>query len=126
MFVAKRETVWIGGREVPIVVAALIAEEADRLGLLPSQVGDVVIPVPAPSHVEISGLRLSIATAAALAEAADEKGVHPVRMVELVVREHAEDLNKRARTRETTRPLEGTWMLPSDSSKRRGGGGHES
>ena len=50
---AKRETVRIGGREVPIVVAALIAEEADRLGLLPSQVGDVVFPEPAPTQVHL-------------------------------------------------------------------------
>ena len=53
-------TVTIGGREVSHLVAALIAQESDRLGILPGQVGDVVIPDPAPTHVMISGYSLSI------------------------------------------------------------------
>jgi hypothetical protein len=114
-------TVTIGGREVTQVVAALIAQEADRLGILPGQVGDVVLPTPEPTHVMISGLRLTIATSAAIAAFADANGLHPVRVIQDIVREHAEALDRKARTRETTRPLEGSWALPSDSPKGRGG-----
>jgi hypothetical protein len=116
-------TVAIGGREVSIVMAALIAQEADRLGILPGLVGDVAIPDPAPTHVVLSGFRLSVATGAAIAAAADARGLHPVRVIQSIVQEQAEALARKARTRETTRPLEGTWAAPSDSPKRRGGAG---
>lgn len=48
-------TVVIGGREVPVLIAALIAQEASRLDIPPGQVGDVVIPEPTPDTVEIAG-----------------------------------------------------------------------
>ena len=114
-------TVTIGGREVSHLVAALIAQEVDRLGILPREVGDVAIPSPEPTHVTISGLRLSIATGAAIAAVADQQGLHPVRVIQGIVREHAEALARKARTRETARPLEGTWALPSDSPNGRVG-----
>jgi hypothetical protein len=114
-------TVTIGGREVSHLVAALIAQEADRLGILPGEVGDVVIPSPEPTHVMMSGLRLSIDTSAAIAAVADKQGLHPISVIQDIVREHAESLDRKARTRETTRPLEGTWAVPSDSPKGRGG-----
>ncbi|HLL52016.1 MAG TPA: hypothetical protein VK447_00635 [Myxococcaceae bacterium] len=118
-------TVTIGGREVSHLVAALIAQESDRLGILPGQVGDVMIPDPAPTHVMISGYSLSIETSAAIATFADANGLHPVRVIQDIVREHAEALDRKARTRETTCPLEGTWAVRSDCPKGRGGGSRD-
>jgi hypothetical protein len=101
-------TVTIGGREVPLLKAALIAQEADCLGVLPHQVGDVVIPQPAPAHVMIADLRLSIAAGAEIAAAADARGVHPVRVIQSIVRDYAKSLNKRIRKQETTRAPDAT------------------
>ena len=105
---ASFETVQVGGRNVPILVAARIAEESDLRGILPSQVGDVVIPDPATTHVRLAGLQLRIETAAAIAAAAAKQGVHPIRVIASMVREQAESLERRARTRDTTPPGEET------------------
>ncbi|HLL52258.1 MAG TPA: hypothetical protein VK447_01845 [Myxococcaceae bacterium] len=93
-------TVSIGGREVPLVVAALIAQESDRLGIPPGQVGEVTSPEPAPTHVEIAGYRLTIETGAQLAAQADALGVLPKRAIEGIVTEHVEALERRARRRD--------------------------
>ncbi|HLL55335.1 MAG TPA: hypothetical protein VK447_17385 [Myxococcaceae bacterium] len=111
-------TVTIRGREVNPLVAALIAQEADRLCILPGLVGDVVLPAPAPTHVMISGFRLSIATSAAIAAFADANGLHPVRVIQDILREHTEALDRKARTRETTRPLKGTWAAVPSGARR--------
>ena len=115
------QTVPIGGHQVTVLVAALIAQEADRLGVLPNDVGDVAIPDPAPTHVTIAGYRLTIGTAAAIATAADEQGMHPKRVIESIVEERAEALDRRARTRETRPTLAGEWMYGASPSGRRGG-----
>lgn len=118
----ERSTVMVGGRQVPDLVAALLAQEADRLGILPRRVGDVVIPTPAPTHVRIAGYRLTITTAAAIATVADAQGMHPRRVLESIVEEQTEALNRRARRRDTGRTLEGAWLFASRSSRGRRGG----
>jgi hypothetical protein len=91
-------TVTIGGREVSHLEAALIAQEADRLGVRPSAVGDVAIPRRAPRRVVLSGYRLTLATAATIAAVADAKGLPPVRLLEAIAEEYVRSLNrKRAR-----------------------------
>jgi hypothetical protein len=116
-------TVMIGGREVSLLMAALLAQEADRLGVLPGQVRQLAVPDPAPTHVLISGFRLSIGTGAAIAAASDAQAMLPVKVIESILREYAESLGRKARTRKTARALEGTWAVPSDSPKRKGGDG---
>lgn len=66
-------TVPIGGKEVPVWLAALIAQEADRLGLLPSKVGDLVLPERVPTHVQIAGFTFTVEAAAQLAAEADAR-----------------------------------------------------
>lgn len=116
-----RSTVAIGGREVPLLTAALLAQEADRLGILSGNVGDVVVPVPEPTHVRIAGFRLTIATAAAIATVADAQGMHPKRLLESIVEEQTETLNRRARRRDTRRTLDGAWVFASGLSRGRRG-----
>jgi len=116
-------TVTIGGREVSHLVAALIARESDRLGILPGEVGAVAIPAPSPSEVVIAGFRLSIEASAKIAAEADTLGVLPERVIATILRETTESLDRRARTRGTKRPLEGTWAVPSDSPSPGGGQG---
>jgi hypothetical protein len=82
------------------LVAALIAQESDRLGIPPSQVGEVTSPKPAPTHVEIAGYRLTIETGAQLGAQADALGVLPKRVIESIVTEHVEALERRARRRD--------------------------
>lgn len=83
------------------LVAALIAQEADRLDLLPGQVRKVTVPKPAPTHVLISGFRLTLDAGAAIAAEADARGQRPKKLIETIVTEHASALTRRARTRET-------------------------
>jgi hypothetical protein len=82
-----------------VLLAALIAQEADRLGVLPGQVGDVVVPEPEPSTVVIAGFRLSLEAGAQIAALADAEGLTPKKLIEKVVTEHAEALHRRARAR---------------------------
>jgi len=103
----SRETVTLGGKKVSLLVAALTAREADRLGILLREVGDVAIPRRAPTRVVLAGYRLTIATAAAIAAAADAKGHPPARVIEAIVEEHVEALGRKARTRKTKRPRGG-------------------
>jgi hypothetical protein len=100
-------TIAIGGREVSQLVAALIAQEADRLGVRPGAVGDVAIPRRAPRHVVISGFRLTILTAATIAAVADAKGLPPVRVIEAIAEEHVRSLSQKSRTRKTPRRRRG-------------------
>ncbi len=93
-------TVTIGGREVGHLEGALIAQEADRLGVPPSAVGKVRIPRRAPRRVVLSGYRLTLATAATIAATADERGVPPVRVIESIAEEHVKALNRK-RSRKT-------------------------
>ncbi|HLL52446.1 MAG TPA: hypothetical protein VK447_02810 [Myxococcaceae bacterium] len=95
-------TVTIGGREVDHLEAALIAQEADRLGVSPGAVGEVAIPRRAPRRVVLSGYRLTLATAAKIAAVAGAKGVPPVRVIEAIAEEYVESLNRK-RTRKTRR-----------------------
>jgi len=111
------ETVTIGRREVSPLVAALIAQESDRLGILPGKVGDVAIPQPEPTHVMIAGFSLSIATSAFIAAMADAWGMHPKKLLEAILTEHAEALERRARTRETRPTLVGSWDVGSGRSR---------
>lgn len=113
---APSTTVRIGRRKVSLLIAALIAQESDRLGILPGKVGKVVIPRPEPTHVMIAGLRLSIGASAYIAEMADAKGMHPKKLIEAVVTERTEALARRARTRETRPTLAGSWDVGSDRS----------
>lgn len=85
-------TVQIGGREVSLLVAALTAQEADRLGILPGKVGDVVLPVTEPTYVVVAGLHLTIDAAAMLAAEADERQLLMGDVVAVVLKEHAEHL----------------------------------
>jgi len=71
---ARPALIQIGTRKVSLLVAALIAQDSDRRGLRPDQVGDVDIPDPAPTTVVIAGFTLSLETGALLARRADEKG----------------------------------------------------
>jgi len=98
--VATLESVRIGGREVPVLVAALIAQEADRLGILPGQVGDVALPDPPPTSVVIAGFRLSLVAGAHIAALADAEKLRPKKLLEKLVTEHAQALERRARRRE--------------------------
>jgi len=100
-------TVTIAGRDVSHLEAALIAQEADRLGVRPSAVGKVRISRRAPKRVVLSGYRLTLATAATIAATADARGVPPVRVIESIAEEYVEELNRK-RSRK--------------SPKRRGGG----
>jgi len=108
-------TMTIGGRKVSPLVAALLAQESDRLGITPAQVGDVAIPEPAPTTVQIAGLTVSIETGAALAKQADEKGTHVDAQISAVLEETAAALARRARRREEKRSLEGTWRYGPDA-----------
>jgi hypothetical protein len=101
------ETVTLGGKKVPLMVAALLAWKADRLGILLSEVGDVAIPRRRPTHVVLAGYRLTIATAAEIAAAADAGGLPPVRVIEKIVEEHVEALDRKARARKRARPRGG-------------------
>jgi len=92
-------TVTIGGREVGHLEAALIAREADRLGVPPGAVGEVTIPRRAPRRVVISGFHLTLATAATIAAVADARGLPPVRVIESIAEEHVEALNRKSRPR---------------------------
>lgn len=85
------------------MVAALMAQEADGLGVLLGEVGDVVVPEPAPTHVRISRYRLTIATAAGFAMVADARGMHPKRLLEFVLEEYADAFGRRARKQDTRR-----------------------
>ncbi|HLL84269.1 MAG TPA: hypothetical protein VK420_16520 [Longimicrobium sp.] len=116
---AKRQSVRLRGRQVSALKAALIAQEADRLGVLPRDVGDVVVPKPAPKTVLLAGFTVSIAAGAAIAEVSDAEGIHPKKLIERITHEYAEALDRRARSRANNRPLEGSWMLPSDPDRRR-------
>jgi hypothetical protein len=110
-------TVILGGREVTLLKAALIAQEADRLDLVPGQVRRVTVPRPAPTHVVITGYRLTIATGAAIAAEADARGVRPKKLIEAIVMEHANALTRRARRRGTKKVLQGTFSVRSDSTR---------
>lgn len=66
-------TVHIGGREVSLLVAALLAQQAEVIGILPAKVGDVVLPEPPPTHVVLAGLELSVLAAALIAVEADQR-----------------------------------------------------
>jgi hypothetical protein len=101
--VAKPEAVRIGGRDVSEVMAALMAQEADRLGVLPGELGELSLPDPVPATVRISGFEVSIGTGAAIAKAADELRLHPKRLIEKIVEEHAEARARRARRRSDSR-----------------------
>ena len=92
-------TVTIGGREVGYLEAALIAREADRLGVCPSAVGKVRIPRRAPKDVLLSGYRLTLATAAIIAVTADARGVPPVRVIEGVAEEYVKGLKRKPKGR---------------------------
>ena len=117
---AKRESVRIGGKKVSVLRAALMAQEADRLGVLVGKVEDLVLPRSAPATVRIAGITVSIAAGATLARVADEEALHPKKLIEQIVHEHAQALGRRARRRGTTRRPEGAWMRPASSG--RGGG----
>ena len=108
-------TITIGGRKVSPLVAALLAQESDRLGITPAQVGDVTIPEPAPTTVLIAGLTVSIETGAALAKKADKKGTHVDAQISAILEEAAKALERRARRREEKRPLEGAWRYGPDA-----------
>jgi len=105
----------IGRRKVSPLVAALLAQESDRLGITPAQVGDVAIPEPAPTTVQIAGLTLSIETGAALAKQADEKGTHVDAQISAILEKTAKALERRARRREEKRSLEGAWRRGPDT-----------
>ncbi|HLL83006.1 MAG TPA: hypothetical protein VK420_10155 [Longimicrobium sp.] len=100
-------TVTLGGRKVSLLVAALLAQEADRLGTLLSEVGDVASPRRRPTHVVLAGYRLTIATAAEIAATADAAGLQPARVIETIVEEHVAALERKARTRTRKRPRDG-------------------
>ena len=119
---AKLKGVRLAGREVPVLVAALTAQEADRRGVLVRDVGDVTVPDPAPTTVAIAGIRISIATGAQIAIAADKRGLHPKKALEVIVQEEVEALKRRARRPDTKRSLTGAW---SSGSGGRGGGTRE-
>jgi len=110
-------TVRIGRRNVSLLIAALIAQESDRLGILPCKVGNVVLPQPEPTHVMIAGFRLSITTSAYIAEEADAQRMHPKKLLEAVLMDCTAALGRRARTRETRPTLAGCWVVRSNRSK---------
>jgi len=114
-------TVTIGGRKVSPLVAALIAQESARLGILPAQVGPVDIPNPPPTQVVIVGFTLSIETGAALAERADEKGTEVDAQMSAILEAAADAFERRARRRAEKRSLEGAWRYGPDTP--RGGDG---
>jgi len=109
----------IGGKAVPVVRAAFLCLEADRLHVVPGKVARVRVPDPAPTYVEIAGVRVSLDAAAQIAAAADAAGVTPAQMVTTIVEEHGSNLSKpkRARQRGTRRTVN-AWMLRSESSAR--------
>ncbi len=96
---AKPEAMRIGGKDVSRLVAALMAEVADRRGVLLSEVGDVAIPNPTPSTVRIAGFTVSLEAGAAIAAEADARGLHPKKLIEAIVVEHVEALGRRGRRR---------------------------
>ena len=85
-------TVRVGRRELPLLVAALLAQESDRLRILPSKVGDVVIPDPAPKTVRISEYDLPIDVAAQIAVEAEAKGQLPEDVMAGVIEEWVQAL----------------------------------
>jgi len=105
----QRTRVRIGGRRVPLLRAALIAVEADRLGVLPRKVGTLEVPDPAPTHVVIARQTVSVYAAAILGEQADAQGVTLEALVTRIVHEKAERIGQRARRPETRKALVGTW-----------------
>ncbi len=106
------DTVTIGGKQVPLLRAALIAQEADRRKVLPREVREVAIPSPAPSHVNVCRCHLSVGAAAALAAAADAQGLQIEKVIRVIVEDYAAPHEPmRARTRDTRRRVEGVWVF---------------
>jgi hypothetical protein len=87
-----RKRIWLGGKRVPLVVAALMGQEADRRHVTPSRAGRVKIPDPAPTHVEIAGNRLTVRAAARLASAAAYLGVEPSELIAEILEERAQQM----------------------------------
>jgi len=112
-----RARVTIAGRKVPVLRAALMAQEADRRGVLPRQVRRVGVPEPAPTHVFIASQRLSVEAAAVFAEVADARGILLEALLAQILNEQAVKIGQRARRRETRRPLEGAWRHGPDSGR---------
>ena len=83
-----RRRVRIGGKRVPLVVAALMGQEADRLHVAPSIVGRVSVPNPPPTHVEIARNRLTVRAAACIASVADRQGVEPATVIADILEKH--------------------------------------
>lgn len=78
-------TVTIAGKTVPRLQAALMFQEAYRLGVQLGEVGAVELPESAPRSIEIGGKRISVAAGAALAVASDSQGVPPRKLLDSVV-----------------------------------------
>jgi len=93
------------GQTVPVLRAALIAVEADRLGVLPRKVRRVEIPDPAPTHVVIARQTVSVQAAAILAEEADARGLLLETLVTQIVHEAASGFDRRAKRRRTRKSL---------------------
>jgi hypothetical protein len=75
----------IGGTEVPLLLAALMCQEADRQGVPVDQVGLLSVPSTAPMRVEVAGFLLTLDAAAQVAAMADRRGVAPRKVVEFIV-----------------------------------------
>jgi len=92
-----RSRVTIGGRTVPVLKAALLAVEADRLRVLPREVRRVTVPECAPTHLVIARQTVSVQAAAILAEQADARGLLLETLVTQVVQERARRFGQRRR-----------------------------
>jgi len=110
-----RTHVVLGGQKVSLLRAALIAQEADRRGVLPHKVRRVVEPKHDPTHVVIAHQRLSIEAAAVFAVVADTRGVLLETLITEILNEEAVRLDRRTRRPETQRPRDETSRSAPDS-----------
>jgi len=112
-----RTHVMLAGRSVPLLEAALMAQEADRRGVLPRKVRRVALPQPAPTHVVISGQRLSLEAAAIFAREADARGVLLGALISDVLNKQAPRLERRAKQGKTRKTVAKTSKPRRDSAE---------
>ena len=86
-------TVTIAGQTVPLLQAALMFQEAYRLGVQLGEVGAVEFPESVPRSIAIGGKRISVAAGAALAVASDSQGVPPRKLLDSLEETYIEELH---------------------------------
>jgi hypothetical protein len=86
-------TVAIAGKTVSLLQAALMVQQADRLGVLPGEVGTIVPSEPTPTSVEIGGKAVSIEAGAALAVASDSQGMPPRKLLDSLVETYIKEMH---------------------------------